>query len=133
MDKNLAPLILSWQAIKKREQDANQARLAIEKQILSLLPKVEEGAETIVAGNHKMKIQFGITRVVDEEKYESLINGIVDRGLDPFYRKSEIALDMKKYRAIEELHPELMKVIGQAITIKPKKASFTIEEVKDEN
>lgn len=111
----------AWSEQKALEKEANEKRLAIEKQILDLVECKPEGSNKF----DNLTITTGFSRDWDQEAL-SLMSAEILPEYFPF--KTEFKEDRKGSKFVEERFPELWDKIKTALTTKPKKPSFAIKE-----
>ena len=125
---SLSELARLWLARKKSEDTSRDARILIEEQILNLIPGPAEGTVREDDNGYSVKVVRKLIRTLDYDVYMSLQNQIPTH-LDPVYTK--YALDPKRLRAIEAANPALYNSLCvKFITVKPAKATVSIEEVE---
>ena len=110
-----------WKIYHSAEKSANENRLAVEKEILGLLPLDAEGANRF----DEMTIVTGFNRSWDHDHLVELRAQIVTEFF-PF--KLEFKEDRKASKIIEDRFPDLWEKIKPALTTKPKKPSFSFKE-----
>ena len=114
-----------WQAAKADENAANARRIAIEGEIVALLGKRDDGAETHTLDNGvKITITGKQTVVADMPMLERLA-ATLPENLRPV--KVTIAVDPVGVKFLRENHPAHYKKIAPALTIKPAKTAVTVK------
>jgi hypothetical protein len=112
-------------AAKHAEQQANEARVEIEQEIIALLGAREEGSSTHQLGNGmKLTITGKMTYSADMELLMQLCNYLPE-NMRPI--KVEPKLDDTGAKYLRNNEPEIWQTIAPAITIKPAKTSVTIK------
>ena len=110
-----------WRIAKQAEVEAHDRRIEIENAILAEIETKPEGTTKVGA----MTISTGFSRSWDQDKLDDLRASV--RGeYWPFAR--EWKEDRKAARVIEERFPDLWKRINEALTLKPKKPTFSVKE-----
>lgn len=121
----ITQLIAQWHATKKMEDSAKKERLRIEKEIEQHQDVMlsDEGITTL----DNLKISTGYNRSWDQDRLREISEGINDEFF-PF--KTEFKEDRKASKVVEDRFPDLWDTIRAALTLKPKKPSFTWKEEK---
>lgn len=125
----LDELSYKWKEYKRLEEEANKERLEVEKTILSYLDGKEEGTVTKKTDYYKISVTYGIDRKVDSEIASSLSSELGDEYERIF--KWEAKIDIKEMRFLVEKKPDVYALVAKAMTSKPKKPSFKIDEVAE--
>jgi hypothetical protein len=114
-----------WQAAKADENAANARRVAIEGDIVALLGKRDDGAETHTLDNGvKITITGKQTVAADIPMLERLA-ATLPENLRPV--KVTVAVDPAGVKFLRENHPAHYKKIAPALTIKPAKTAVTVK------
>ena len=111
---------------KVEEAKANEARLEIERKLLKLLEKKDEGTVTVKTDYFKISATFGIDRKVDPEIAASLSQEMDEEQYCRLFKWTP-GIDLKELRYLEERNPEVYRLAAKAITAKPKKPSLKVE------
>ena len=116
----LKKLCEQWVQYKQDERDANERRLAVEREILDLL-----GDDLKIGVNkvENLKITAGLDRKWDNDQLLVLRNSIAE---DYFPFKETFAEKKKMSDEIEKAVPELWAIISKALTIVTKKPAFEV-------
>lgn len=116
------------EAAKAAEAQANDHRLAIERQILEhpdMAPQLkDEGTHTV----GRLRVSTGYTRKWSQQELE-LVRPEVADAFWPF--KTEHKEDRRMMKMVEERLPDLYAKLSPALTLTPRKPSVTIVENKD--
>lgn len=126
LDKLLGDL---YQA-KQKEQEFRDFRIDIENKIINLIGIREEGSQTTKAIHFKTRITSKLSRKVDWEKYDLVINKTALPSNELPVKISR-SLDLKKLKVIESKYPESYRDISDCITIAPLKPQVTCEQIED--
>jgi hypothetical protein len=122
---NALPLLVAeLRAAKAAEKKANEWRLQLEAQLVSLFPAPASGE-----GTHKdeeFSITYKVTRKVDSEAIQYAWNDLSANAQKAFKVKFDI--DLKNYRAINELDPIAAQAINQHVTTTPSKPTVTLKD-----
>jgi len=122
---NVETLAAEWLAAKRAELEANTRRLDIEKELLKLVPSLEEGSQsTVLSNGWKLKTTAKLTYKVDTD----LLLKITAIWPTKVHR-TKIEADESMLRAIRSERPDLWRELAPAITVKPAKTYIVIEEV----
>ena len=123
MNQAIAKLIAELKQAKQIEAKANEYRLAVEAQIVSLFPP-QTGEATVKQDD--LTITYKTTRSIDSAGVQQAWNDLSKNAQTAF--KVKFDLDLKQYRAITELDAATAQIINQFITSKPAKPSITLKE-----
>ena len=119
----IANLVAELKAAKQIEAKANEYRLAIEAEIVALFPP-QTGEATVKQDD--LTITYKTTRSVDSAGVQQAWNDFSKNAQTAF--KVKFDLDLKQYRAINELDAATAQIINQFITSKPAKPTLTLKE-----
>ena len=123
MNQALANLVAKLKQAKQDEATANEHRLAVEAQILALFPP-QTGEAKVTQDD--LTITYKTTRSIDSGAVNQAWNTLNANAQKAF--KVKFDLDLKQYRAINELDAATAQVINQFVTSKPAKPSITLKE-----
>jgi hypothetical protein len=124
---NVETLAAEWLAAKRAELEANTRRLDIEKELLKLVPSLEEGSQSTVLGNGwKLKTTGKLTYKAEIDKLLALCASWPAEAKPV---KTKVEADESLLKAIRHDRPDLWRQIAPAITVKPAKTYIVIEEV----
>jgi len=127
-DAALAGLAAAWHKAKSDEAEANRRRLEAEAKMLDLIGTQAEGTAKFGAGDYAVSVSFGSTTSVDEDKLREIADRVpVD--IQKRVIRWKPAIDARELKYLHCNEPDLYAVIAEAITVKPSKPSFKIEEV----
>ena len=118
---NIEALSAAWLDAKAAEQKANEARVAIEEQIVAALGQKEEGAQTHKVGNYKVEIVGKISRKLDFAAWD-IIKDKFPTELRPIKIKEE--LDEKGVKYLQLNEPQLYAILP--LEIKPAKTAVKV-------
>ena len=114
-----------WTTAKDMIKSLQDELLTIENELLPMLESVEGGSKMNHIDGYKITVKRPINRTIDGEAWERISEKIpVD--LRPVRVKVEP--DSAGCTWLRENRPELWAIAAEAITEKPGKAGFTIEE-----
>lgn len=129
MFRTLEQAVCWWQQAKAREQKAIADRREAEDAMLSLLGVSEnmEGTENAECPGYKIKLTGRINRTVDGDALQEIAaeHGL-SQHLGSLFRWKP-SINMKEWKAADE---SITRPLSAAITSKPGRVSFQIEEVK---
>jgi hypothetical protein len=120
----LAKLATDWRESKRAEENARDARLRIEQEILEQTGCKEEGSQTHDAGDWRITVTGKLKRKLNADKWREIEDSIPE-ALRPVEYKP--ALDTAGLRCLENNEPDIYRQICQAIETKPAKPSITIK------
>lgn len=109
---------------KAEEAKATAKRIELEEELIALVGKKEEGAQTHTIGDFKVTITGKLNRKIDWDIFDKSIAGKIPDSLQPVKMKRELDETGVKYLANNE--PQLYKILAKALTIKPAKTSVVI-------
>lgn len=118
---NIEALSAAWLDAKAAEQKANEARVAIEEQIVAALGQKEEGAQTHKVGSYKVEIVGKISRKLDFAAWD-IIKDKFPTELRPIKIKEE--LDEKGVKYLQLNEPQLYAILP--LEIKPAKTAVKV-------
>lgn len=123
MTDQMTDLTAAWREAKQAEADANVRRIAIESRIYELtaphLP--DKGTYTTDSG---MKITTGFSEEWDQERVDSAYKSWPDGVKFPF--AGSWKPDGKAISYLRGNQPSLYAMLSPALTLKPKKPSFSL-------
>ena len=121
--KTIEELMQDWKEYKKLESAVNAQRLAVEvelyKKLMTQVKFPMEGTTNHIEGSLKLKIVSKLDVKVDQD--------IASTMPELFKTKYEYSKTLLK-----TLDDEQVQKLNEAITIKPGKPSFSVEEVKND-
>lgn len=111
---------------KAAEEGAKAARIAAEDALIALVGCKTEGSTTIKTGYFAVKTTGKLTCSLDVPTFESIKDQIPEGIRDRLVRyKPELSLT--ELRHVESDEPQIYSVLAQALTIKPAKASVSVD------
>lgn len=123
MSDPLQELCRDWFRAKERENKAVDERWEIEKKIVAITGKKEEGSSTVKAGeSFKVTVTGTVSRKMDWAKWES-VKDKVPAQLHPV--KTKLELDEKGVKYLRDNEPEIYKLLP--IEVKEGKTGIKIE------
>jgi len=114
-----------WGIAKKKEDDARDERVGIEKQILALHPAREEGSETFATPAGAKITLTG--KVSYKANVDALLTLTAAWPADVRPIKVKTEADESKLRAIRAESPKLWAQIAAAVETKPAKTGVAIK------
>jgi hypothetical protein len=112
----------AWNKAKAAEKEANQARIAIESQILEIVEIKDSGTTMLETG---LKIASGLTETLDQDAAMDVYRDWPKDILFPL--KKQFAIDKKALDFCREHYPAEVRKINASIVAKPKKPSFSFK------
>ena len=109
---------------KQDERKANEHRVALAEDLITILGNREEGATTHQVGDYKITITGKLKRKINWDMFDSTIAARIPESLHPVKLKRELDETGVKYLANNE--PQLYKVLASALTIEPAKTDVKI-------
>ena len=109
---------------KAEEAKATAKRIELEEELIALVGKKEEGAQTHTIGDFKVTITGRLNRKIDWKTFDESISSKIPESLHPVKVKRE--LDETGVKYLENNEPQLYKLLSKALTIKPAKTNVTI-------
>jgi len=120
-------LATDWLQAKAAEEAAREARIRIEDEMIQALGCRDEGSQTHDADGYKITITGKINRTLDRAAWESIASKVPEDLRPVEYKPS---LDLKGLRYLQDHNPDVYRVVAEAVTAKPGKASITVKEAK---
>lgn len=114
-----------WTSAKARIKELQGEMLGIETALLAEVESVEGSSKTNHIDGYKITVKRPINRTIDGEAWV-WVSGKIPVDLWPI--KVKIEPDAKGCDWLRENRPELWAIAAEAITEKPGKAGFTVEE-----
>ena len=117
----------------QKERDELDGRIERARgRILEKLHTAEEGTNTVNVGKFKVSTKTPIRRKVDPELWETIRPELPEalQGVITEKSKTDLALNLKLYRALETVQPEVFTLISKCITATPGTVSLTISEIE---
>jgi len=112
---------------KQREQDATEARVAIERMVIDKCGgPPEEGVKNVDGNGVKVKIEQRIDRKIDQKAYALIVDEIPE-SIRPVRFEEVAKVDSKGVRWLRENEPGYFKLLSKALTEKPAKPSVKVE------
>tara|TARA_R110000824_G_scaffold113095_1_gene262675 strand:+ start:139 stop:525 length:387 start_codon:yes stop_codon:yes gene_type:complete len=87
-----------------------------------------EGSHTVHAGNFKITTTASMRRTVDPDAWQE-IRDDVPPELHKVIR-AKLALDVKLYKQLEQMRPEVFAVLAECVTTKPGSIAVKVSEVE---
>ena len=87
-----------------------------------------EGSHTVHAGNFKITTTAKMTRTVDPDAWQEIRDDV-----PPELHKviqAKLALDVKLYKQLEQMRPEVFAVLAECVTTKPGSIAVKVSEVE---
>ena len=113
-----------WLHHKRNEETAKAMRLEVEEAILSDFPK-DKTEGSITNADFGITVSYKLTRTVDSEGVQNAWNDLSVNAQKAFKVKFDI--DLKKYRAIQDLDHTAYAELSKFVTSKPAKPSIAIK------
>lgn len=120
----LDALAAEWQRAKARERVAKQDMARIEEGLLRLANSRDEGTEKILGSNYKITITYRMNRTLDQKAWAEIAPSIPEN-----LRPIKPALDVTGVKYLRDNEPEIYAQIAPALTTKPGKPGFKIEDI----
>ena len=121
--KPLPLLVAELRAAKRAEDVAKSHRTDIESQIVAMFP-AQTGEATVKEA--EFSISYKTTRTVDTEGLQTAWTALSANSQKAFTWKA--SLDLKQFRAIQELDPESFGQLAAYVTTKPAKPAITLKD-----
>jgi hypothetical protein len=114
-----------WTTAKERIEELKEEMLEIETSLLAEVESVEGGSKTNHLDGYKITVKRPINRTIDGDAWE-IVKERIPADLRPV--RVKIEPDAKGCDWLRENRPELWAIAAEAITERPGKAGFTVEE-----
>lgn len=127
MDNNtdLNHLRAMWLTFKKLEDSAKNDRLGIEQAILAHFP-TDKTEGSITNADFGITVSYKLTRTVDSEGIQNAWSDLTANAQKALKVKFDI--DLKQFRAVQDLDPQSFAQLAAFVTSKPAKPSISIKE-----
>jgi hypothetical protein len=113
-----------WLKYKSDEETAKALRLEIETAILSDFP-TDKTEGSITNADFGITVIYKLTRTVDSEAVQNAWNDLSANAQKAFKVKFEV--DLKQYRAVQDLDHSAFAEVSKFVTSKPAKPSIAIK------
>ena len=123
-ENQLPQIVASLREAKQAEEAAKLHRLAIEEQLLAMFDKPPTGEGTIKKDD--FTITYKVTRTVDTDALQDAWNSLGSNAQKAF--KWAASVDLKHYRAIQELDAPAFSQLASFVTTKPAKAAISLKD-----
>lgn len=120
----LETLAKQWRDVKRAEEEARKARVAVEESILAHTGCKEEGSQTFEAGEWKVRVTGKRNRTLDQAAWESIAPTIPEDMRPVEYAPK---LDTKGLRYLENNEPDVYRRVCEAIVAKPAKPAVEVK------
>jgi hypothetical protein len=125
---NIPVLCAAWLDAKKKEEQAREARIAIECCLIEALGFEKlEGSQTFKPDGFKVELKAGITYKLDAAKWADISPRIED-GYRPV--KTKLEVDPAGIKFLKANRPEIWQLAAEAITSTPAKVGVTVSKVE---
>lgn len=114
-----------WLASKAAEDSAKAIKLEAESAILAHFP-TDKTEGSVTNADFGITVAYKLTRTVDSEGVQNAWNDLSANAQKAFKVKFDI--DLKQYRAIQDLDQTAYAELAKFVTSKPAKPSISIKE-----
>ena len=118
-----------WMSVKESIRQLQDELAAIEGELLEEVESVEGGSKTTRKDGFKVVVKRPINRTIDGEAWER-VKDRIPVGLWPV--RAKVEPDTKGCEWMARERPDLWAIAAEAITEKPGKPGFTVEEASDD-
>ncbi len=118
-----------WMSVKESIRQLQDELAAIEGELLEEVESVEGGSKTTRKDGFKVVVKRPINRTIDGEAWER-VKARIPVGLWPV--RAKVEPDAKGCEWMARERPDLWAIAAEAITEKPGKPGFTVEEASDD-
>ena len=122
---SIEELCVKWIGAKHAESEWNLRRIEIEKEIVAITGKRDEGSETSEHGDWKVTVTGKLTRKMDWEKWKT-VQAQIPASLHPVKFKPE--LDERGVKYLQANEPEIYKLLP--IEVKDAKPAVEVKAKK---
>lgn len=119
-------LISQWREAKNAEDLAKKTRLQLESEIEQTVGGFDKGTTNLETEDGKLVISAGFNESWDQDVLQSIAHEI-PANLFPF--RYQLKPDNKGVKWIRNNEPEIFAKLEPALTVKPKKPSFSFKGV----
>jgi hypothetical protein len=127
-NKSIGELARQWVNVKAEVERLKAQMVELEEKMLPSLESVEGGSRTNNVEGWKIVVKRPINRTIDADEWDSIKDKIPE---DVWPVKTKVVPDDVGCVWLAENKPKLWVIASEAITEKPGKAGFTIEEAKE--
>jgi predicted NUDIX family NTP pyrophosphohydrolase len=127
MSDRLTALAREYQRAKQNEETAVAERRRIAKLIEDEMPGQPEGTTSLKLDGFKVSVARKVTRNVDTAALQDAWEFISENVQNAFKWKAEV--DLKHWRALEELKTDAYKEASKFVTSKPAASTVTVEAI----
>ena len=113
-----------WLKYKHDEEEAKALRLEIETAILTEFP-TDKTEGSVTNGDYGITVTYKLTRTVDSEGVQNAWEDLSANAQKAFKVKFDI--DLKQYRAVQDLDHTAFSELSKFVTSKPAKPSISIK------
>lgn len=121
----LAQVAASWMQAKEAERQAIEYRRSLDKMMVELLPKKDEGSVTEKDGNYKITASYKLDRKVDSAKLAEIWGDLDEHAQKAFKWKADVAVS--ELRKVQEFEPDVYAKLAECITTKPASTAVSVE------
>lgn len=112
--------------LKAQKQDIQNQIDDLQNQMIEIVGIKEEGSQSFHTDRYKVGTTAGFTRTLDQSEVRRLADVLPeDTYANVFDWKP--SLNLRNYRSLKELAPNLATYVDQAITTKPNKPAVKVE------
>ena len=127
--KEIDLLCVALLAAKQAETEANARRIELEKHIIDLIGKPDEGVRNEDGDEYKVKVEQRIIRKLDEKAW-AVVADQIPEALRPVTIKETLTVETKGVRWLKDNEPGFYKLLCSAMEEKPAKPSVKVEVTK---
>ena len=121
----LANVAASWMQAKEDERKAIEQRRNLDKMLVEMLPKKDEGSVTEKDGQYKITASFKMDRKVDADKLAEIWGYLDEHAQKAFKWKADVSVS--ELRKVQEFEPDTYAKLAEVITTKPASTSVSVE------
>ncbi len=114
---------------KHHEQNAREARIAIEERLIEVVGSKPDSSFTYKTPHYKVVTTGKIARKLDRVKYLEMVNGKIPESLDPVITKLEINPSKLKY--IQNHEPDMYRLMTLCMESKQNKTAVKVEAIDE--
>jgi hypothetical protein len=122
---------------KAQEEKCKQERIALEEELLYLIGDSEDGTQTHLVENFRIKVIAKVSRSVDPDMWAVVTDGLsvteLPDEMNPVTIEEKYKVSSKLCRELKRYKPDLFATLSRAITTKNQKSTITIEKMGDSN
>ena len=129
--QNIDVLALRLESAKEIERRAKEERITAEEALSEVIKAEMDSQTTVKTQIYRIVVKAPLRKKLDVVKYHECVEEHIPIDLRPVI--PSVALDKKKYKALEKNHKELFILMASCVESKPAKVAVTVERIENGN